>query len=252
MGADIEQKMLLNGDTVLRLARVTDGGYSNRFLGNILISRRHLKEGSQEIFSVLVQPLTSTSSIVRKESDKLSINKFEATVHHTDRTISLGPIHGAQIEEAFQNRGVGTFLLNDLITALRSCCPQYNFNPYEFTLPENVTMAEREKIIGFLSKFNISMGFSDIEQRTGIIRAGQPQQLVNYVNPDKITELNLEDFIFQMLNDRNKNENEINNLKAEISRMGEETFNGIPKKQLAKYTLIGCGVTLFLIFILTR
>ena len=63
-------------------------------------------------------------------------------------------------------------------------------------------------------------------------------------------ELDIEDYVFQIVSERNKNESEINNMRAEISRMGEETFNGIPKRQLVKYTLIGCGITILLIFFL--
>ncbi len=252
MATDLEQKMLAYGDNNLKLIRVSEGGTKNRFLGNILVSVRHIKDGSQEMFSVRVQPLTATAATLRSGAEKLSINKFEATVNHSDRSISFGPAQGIQIEEAMQNRGIGTYALNELILALRNACPNYTFNPYEITLPEETTISQREKLIAFLSKFNIALGFSDIEQRVGTIRAGQPQQLVTHFNAEKIQELDLEEFLFQLVSDRNKNENEMNNMKAEISRMGEETFSGIPKKQLVKYTLICCGLTLLLIFILTR
>ena len=250
MATDLEQKMLMYGDNNLRLIRVIESSGKSRFVANILISVRHIKDGSQEMFSVLIQPLTATAAILRKEADRLSINKFEASVNHMDRTINLGPLNGVQIEESLRDRGIGTYALNELIVALRNCCPNYTFNPYEITLPAETTPEVRERLLTFLSKFNIAMGFSDIEQRVGTIRAGQPQQLISHYNVEKIQEMNLEEFIFQMVGERYKNDNEITNLKTEISRMGEETFSGIPKKQLVKYTLIGCCVTLLVIFLL--
>jgi len=250
MATELEHKMISHGDKNLKLIRLSEGGVKNRFIGNILISRRHIKDGSQEMFSMLAQPLTATASTLRKEASKLSLNKFEATINHTDRSINLGPSTGAQIEESLQNLGLGTYMLNELIIALRSCCPSYTFNPFEITLPEKITQQERERLIAFLSKFSIAMGFSDIEQRVGTIRAGQPQQLITHYSVEKIQEVDIEDYVFQLITERNKNESEIANLKAENSRMGEETFSGIPKRQLVKYTLICCGITLFVIFLL--
>ncbi|MDR2884722.1 MAG: hypothetical protein LBV09_06395, partial [Deferribacteraceae bacterium] len=222
---DVEQKLAAYGETNLKLIRVTDGGIKNRFLGNMIIAIKHFKEESKEIFSVRIQSLNS-ARVAASMSDKFSLNKFEATVNHTDHSITIGPSQGIQVEEQLQNRGIGTYALNELLLALRNNCPNYSFLPYEVTMSENVSESKKALLEAFLAKFNIPLSFSDLERRIGTVRASTPQQVINHYNQDKIQEIDLEEFIVQLVAEKTKNDTEIANMKAEISRMGEETLGG--------------------------
>lgn len=251
MSSELDQKLVANGENVLRLIRVTESGGKNRFISNILISFRRFREGALEMFSVRILPL-SIASRTAAMNDKLSLNKFEARINHTEHSIAMGPSTGVQIEEHLQNYGIGTYAFNVLLTELRRSVPTYTFQPFEIVLGEEYTSAMKERLVAFLSKFGVSLSFTDTEQRSGVMRANTPMDLIPHYNADKITEMDLEAFIFQLLSERGRNEQEIANMRTEIDRMGEESFAGIPKKQLVKYTLIACVVTLLIIFTLVR
>jgi hypothetical protein len=245
--------MFSHGDNNIRLIRVNEMGVNSksRFLGNLIISMRHFKEGNDEIFSVRVNLVTNIASRANTMGEKLSINKFEAYISHSDRTIRLGPASGAQLEEALQNYGIGTYAFNWLLSELKRIVPNYGFNPFELTLPESMTISAKERLMAFFTKFGINFNFIDLEQRNGTLRANTPMQIITHYNADKIQELDLEEYLFSLIVDRHKFESEISKLKSEIERMGEESFAGIPKKQLVKYTLIGCAFTIIFIFLLT-
>jgi hypothetical protein len=249
---ELEQKMLSHGDNNIRLVRVNELGGSARakFLGNILISLRHFREGNDEIFSVRVNLVANIASRSNTMGEKLSINKFEAYINHSERTIRLGPTSGAQLEENLQNYGIGTYAFNWLLAELKRLVPNYGFNPFEVTLPETMTISAKERLMAFFTKFGINFNFVDLEQRSGTLRANTPTQIMLHYNSDKIQELDLEEYLFSLIVDRHKYETEISKMKAEIERMGEESFAGIPKKQLVKYTLIACGFTILFILVL--
>jgi hypothetical protein len=211
---------------------------------------RHFKEGNDEIFSVRANLVANIASRANTMGEKLSINKFEAYINHSDRTIRLGPSSGAQLEESLQNYGIGTYAFNWLLSELKRIVPNYGFNPFEVTLPEEMNISSKERLISFFTKFGINFNFVDIEQRNGTLRANTPMQIITHYNSDKIQELDLEEYLFSLIVDRHKFETEIGKLKAEIERMGEESFAGIPKKQLVKYTLIGCAFTIIFILVL--
>jgi hypothetical protein len=248
---ELEQKMLSHGDNNIRLVRVNEmGGSKSRFLGNLIISLRHFREGNDEIFSVRVNLVANIASRSNTMGEKLSINKFEAYINHSDRTIRLGPPSGAQLEEGLQNLGIGTYAFNWLLSELKRIVPHYGFNPFEITLSETMTISSKERLVSFLTKFGINFNFVDIEQRNGTLRANTPTQIINHYNADKILELDLEEYLFSLIVERHKSETEITKMKSEIERMGEESFAGIPKKQLVKYTLIACAFTIIFILAL--
>jgi hypothetical protein len=249
---EFEQKLISHGDNVLRFIRVGDvgSGSRSRFLGNILVSCRHYQEGIEEMYAVKVLPIANLASRATQAGEKLSLNKFEALINHSEHSIRLGPATGIQLEDMLQNSGIGTYALNWLMTELKKTVPNYSFNPFELTLSESMSTSAKELMVSFLNKFGISFNFVDIEQKAGTMRANTPAQIITHYNPDKIQELDLEEYLYQLITERQKNETELNNMKAEIERMGEESFGGIPKKQLVKYTLISCGVTIVIIFLL--
>jgi hypothetical protein len=249
MTSDIEDKLMNHGDINFKVIRVSDGGIKNNVFGNILLVIRTYLEESKEYIVLKIMPLTAAAANAAANS-KLSINKFEVTIDHADHTISLGPAHGVSIEVNLQNKGIGGFVLNEMLAILRRRAPNYNFILFEITMPEGTTQTEKEMLIAFFGKVGINFSFLDTEQRIGTLRASPPASLTSYYNQNKILEMDTEKFLHQMVLDRTKSESEINTLKTEMSRMGDETFAGIPKKQLVRYTLITCGVTLLLILIL--
>jgi hypothetical protein len=135
---------------------------------------------------------------------------------------------------------------------MRAVAPSYNFMPYEVTLQENVTDDKRALLETFLSKFNIPITFSDPERRLGMVRASTPQHIIHHYNQDKIQEVDVEEFLVNLMSEKSKNESEISSMKSEISKLNDETMGGLSKEQLVKYTLIVCGVTLALVFFLLQ
>ena len=252
MANEMEEKLNTYGDINLKLIRVADSNSKNALFGSILVTIRRHTEGNKEIIQVKVTPLSASAASVAASSatEKLSINKFEATVNHSDRTIAFGPSHGVQIEEALQNKGIGTFAMNELIEILKKTAKTYTVIPFEIMVSEDFTLAQKERVVAFMGKFNINFSFTDADQRAGYMTSPPPQQLISYYNQSKVQEMDVEKFFFQIIADRVKNESEISHLKHEVDRIGDESFAGIPKKQLVKYTLVCCGLALIFILLL--
>ncbi len=82
------------------------------------------------------------------------------------------------------------------------------------------------------------------------MKAKKPSLLKSYTNNEKLEEVDIEKFFFNLLNERNKLEKEYNELKVEYAARGEELLGGMPKGDLIKYTVIGSIAVLVIMLLL--
>ena len=71
------------------------------------------------------------------------------------------------------------------------------------------------------------------------MKAKKPSIIKNYIKSEKLEELDIEKFFFNLINEKNKLEKDYNELKVEYVARGEELLGGMPKGDLIKYTVIG-------------
>ncbi len=254
--ADFEKRANEYGSTTLRLLRVLEPtGSGLRVFGNVLISERHYKEDENELLSYTITPLHGNLNALLNlkhatTNDKLSINKISVTVNHRMNSIDFGPMQGIFIEESIRGKGITTFLVNELIRWLKKNFPDYTINAFEIVEHENITEQVRDIRNKFLEKFGFSLNYTDITNRNGTMRAKKPALLKEVYNSERIEELDIEQYVLGLINDRGKMETDINTLKVELNSRGEEIFKGVTKSEFVKYTLIGCALVIILMVFL--
>lgn len=254
--ADFEQKTDEYGTTILKLLRVKEiGGGSIRLYGHVMLSIKHYKESDTEMMIVRFISLAG-NTIARANlnnvaaSEKLSLNKFSATVNHRTNSVDFGPIQGIYVEENLRGRGIASFSLNELISWLKSNFEEYTINPFEFISPDNATQEDIEGRNKFLENFGFTLGFTDVTQRSGTMKAKKVSILKEHYNSEKVEELDIEQFVFGLINDKANLERSYNELKVEYAARGEELLAGIPKSEIVKYTAVGCVVVLIILTLL--
>ncbi len=221
--SDFEQRTEEYGTAILKLVRVKEASGSNtRLFGNIVFSMKHYKENESEMM----------------------------LVNHRSNSIEFGPTQGLFLDKNLRNRGIGTFAFNELIVWLRENFQEYSITPFDFVTGDNMEDDEREIRNKFLENFGFTLGFTDITQRNGTMKAKKPSLLKSYTNNEKLEEVDIEKFFFNLLNERNKLEKEYNELKVEYAARGEELLGGMPKGDLIKYTVIGSIAVLVIMLLL--
>lgn len=243
--SDFEQRTEEYGTAILKLVRVKENaGINSRLFGNIVFSMKHYKEGDNEMMLVRIIPVTSNSTrpiraVSGNASDQLSINKLFALVNHRSNSIEFGPTQGLVLDKNLRNKGIGSFALNELISWLRENFQEYSITPFDFVTSESADEDDRDVRNKFLENFGFNLSFTDVTQRNGTMKAKKPSLLKNYINSEKLEELDIEKFFFNLINDKNRLEKEYNELKVEYAARGEELLGGMPKGDLIKYTVIG-------------
>lgn len=243
--SDFEQRTEEYGTAILKLVRVKEiSGVNSRLFGNIVFSMKHYKEGDNEMMLVRIIPVTSNSSrpiraVSGNASDQLSINKVYALVNHRSNSIEFGPTQGLFLDKNLRNKGIGTFAVNELISWLRENFQEYSITPFDFVTADNADEDDRDVRNKFLENFGFNLSFTDVTQRNGTMKAKKPSLIKNYVNSEKLEELDIEKFFFNLINEKNKLEKDYNELKVEYAARGEELLGGMPKGDLIKYTVIG-------------
>lgn len=243
--SDFEQRTEEYGTAILKLVRVKENaGMNSRLFGNIVFSMKHYKESDNEMMIVRVIPVTSNPTrpiraVSGNASDQLSINKVFALVNHRSNSIEFGPSQGLVLDKNLRNKGIGSFALNELISWLRENFQEYSITPFDFVTTENADEDDREVRNKFLENFGFNLSFTDVTQRNGTMKAKKPSLLKSYINSDKLEELDIEKFFFNLINDKNRLEKEYSELKVEYAARGEELLGGMPKGDLIKYTVIG-------------
>ena len=237
--SDFEQRTEEYGTAILKLVRVKEtSGANSRLFGNIVFSMKHYKEGDNEMMLVRIIPVTSNSArpirgVSGNASDQLSINKIYALVNHRSNSIEFG-----------------TFALNELVSWLRENFQEYSITPFDFVTADNADEDERDVRNKFLENFGFNLSFTDVTQRNGTMKAKKPSLIKNYINSDKLEELDIEKFFFNLINEKNKLEKDYNELKVEYAARGEELLGGMPKGDLIKYTVIGSISVLVIMLLL--
>lgn len=254
--ADFEQKTDEYGTTILKLIKVKElGGASIKFFGHIMLSIKHYKELDTEMMIVRIISLAGNSATRANisnvfASEKLSLNKFTATVNHRTNSVDFGPIQGGYIEESLRGRGIGSYAFNEIIGWLKSNFEDYAINPFEFLSPETATAEDLDMRNKFLENFGFTLGFTDVTQRSGTMKAKKVSVLKERYNAEKIEEMDIEQYVFGLINDKSDLEKSYSELKTEYAARGEELLAGIPKSEIIKYTMIGCGVILVIMILL--
>lgn len=254
--SDFEQRTDEYGTAILKLVRVKEAaGSTTRLFGNIVFSMKHYKEGDSEMMLVRIIPVSNNSvrpvkSSSGNASDKLSINKMYALVNHRSNSIEFGPPQGLLLDSTLRNKGIGTFAFNELVMWLRENFQEYSIMPFDFVSNESSEEEERDIRNRFLENFGFTLGFTDVTQRNGTMKAKKPSLLKPYTNTDKLEEVDIEKFFFNLLNEKNKLEKEYNELKVEYTARGEELLGGMPKGDLIKYTVIGSIAVLVIMLLL--
>ena len=230
--SDFEQRTEEYGTAILKLVRVKEtSGANSRLFGNIVFSMKHYKEGDNEMMLVRIIPVTSNSSrpirgVTGNASDQLSINKIYALVNHRSNSIEFGPTQGLFLDK------------------------NYSITPFDFVTADNADEDDRDVRNKFLENFGFNLSFTDVTQRNGTMKAKKPSLIKNYINSEKLEELDIEKFFFNLINEKNKLERDYNELKVEYAARGEELLGGMPKGDLIKYTVIGSISVLVIMLLL--
>ncbi len=255
--SDFEHRTEEYGTAILKLVRVKEtAGLNSRLFGNIVFSIKHYKESDNEMMLVRIIPVISNSSrpikgVTGNASDQLSINKVYALVNHRSNSIEFGPTQGLFLDKNLRNKGIGTFALNELVVWLRENFQEYSITPFDFVTSENVDEDERDIRNKFLENFGFNLSFTDVTQRNGTMKAKKPSLLKSYINGEKLEELDIEKFFFNLINERNKLEKDYSELKVEYAARGEELLGGMPKGDLIKYTVMGSiGILAIMLFLI--
>ena len=82
------------------------------------------------------------------------------------------------------------------------------------------------------------------------MKAKKVSILKEHYNSEKVEELDIEQFVFGLINDKANLERSYNELKVEYAARGEELLAGIPKSEIVKYTAVGCVVVLVILTLL--
>ena len=205
--ADFENRTEEYGTTIFKLVRAKDiAGNNIRVFGNIIFVMKHYKEGDNEMMLVRIVPVSNNPAkpilgVTGNASDKLAINKVYALVNHRTNSIEFGPNQGLFIDENLRGKGLGTYALNELIVWLRDNFQEYSITPFEFVSLENTDEEDKERRNKFLENFGFTLGFTDVTQRTGTMKAKKPSLIKPYVNMDKLEELDIEKYFFNLIND---------------------------------------------------
>lgn len=185
-------------------------------------------------------------------NSQLSINKVYALVNHRANSIEFGPSQGMFLDDVLRNKGIGTYALNEIVVWLRENFQDYSISPFEFITPESASEEEdKDRRNKFLENFGFTLGFTDVTQRNGTLKAKKPSLIKSYVNHEKIDEIDIEQYFFNLINDKNKVEKEYGDLKVEFAARGEELLGGMPKGEIIKYTVIASIGVIVLIILLT-
>ncbi len=255
--SDFEHRTEEYGTAILKLVRVKEAaGLNSRLFGNIVFSIKHYKESDNEMMLVRIIPVTSNSSrpikgISGNATDQLSINKIYALVNHRSNSIEFGPTQGLFLDKNLRNKGIGTFAMNELAVWLRDNFQEYSITPFDFVTNESMDEDEKDIRNKFLENFGFTLSFTDVTQRNGTMKAKKPSLLKNYINSEKLEELDIEKFFFNLINEKNKLEKDYNELKVEFAARGEELLGGMPKGDLIKYTVMGSiGIITIMLFLI--
>lgn len=254
--ADFEQKTDEYGTTVLKLIRIKSSIAGNiKFFGNVMLVIKKFKENDLEMMTVRIVSISSQSSVTANlnniaASEKLSINKMTALVNHKSNSVDFGPPQGVFIEEGLRGRGIGTFAFNEIVVWLKTDFPEYSVNPFEFSLGEYGENINKQIRNDFLEHFGFTVSFSDNIQNSGSIKIKKVNMLKEHYNSEKIEEHNIEKYVFGLITDKYKLEKEYSDLKKVYETRGEEILNGVPKSDIVKYTMIGCGAAILILIAL--
>lgn len=254
--SDFDQRTEEYGTAILKLVRVKEAtGNNTRLFGNIVFSMKHYKENDNEMMLVRIIPVSSSSirpikGAAGNASDQLSINKVYALINHRSNSVEFGPSQGLFLDKNLRNKGIGTYAFNELIVWLRENFQEYSITPFDFVSSESSEDDEREIRNKFLENFGFTLGFTDVTQRNGTMKTKKPSLLKSYVNHEKLEEVDIEKFFFNLINEKNKLEKDYNELKIEYAARGEELLGGMPKGDLIKYTVIGAISVLVIMLLL--
>jgi len=253
--ADFEQKTAEYGKTTLKIIRVKEVvmGLPRNF-GTFMISENHLKEQDNEMLLIRIKSLTYANKqyvnnlYSLKADNKLSINKLFVSVNHRSESVEFGPIQGFHMEEVLRDKGIGSYILNEIISWLKQHFPTYTVEPFEFFATDTTLTDDKERRNKFLENFGFNLQFTDIAQKSGSIKIERVALIKEYTNYDKIEELDMELYIFGLVQEKNKFEKDYSELRTDYQMRGEELLGGIPKPEIIKYSIIA-AIVIFIIFI---
>ncbi len=249
--ADFELKTIEYGTTILKLVRVKefiDG--TQRLFGNILFSIRHYREQHNEMMHVRIIPLSGITKIsgtnryTIQADAKLSINKIYVNANHNNQSIEFGPLQGLLIDESIANRGIGTFAMNELVKWVKQNFEEYVVVPFEFVGTDSMTTDDKEIRIKFLENFGFNLNFSDVSRKNGSMKARRVSFLREYLNFDKVDEIEIEPYFFNLIKEKFDIDKQYNELKIDYQLRGEELLGGIQKADLIKYSIIFIAMVL--------
>ena len=232
-----EQKLIEDGSTGLKLIQAGDV--------RILIVTKVLRYADEEMLSVKIVPLVS--HLLEGAGDKLTINKFVATINHSSKNVSLGPEQGILLEENIQNLGVGSYALCEFVNHLKERATAYDILPYAMHMS---VLGNKEYLEYFLGNFNIPVSYN-IDKEQVMITMPRPADVISYYNKSKIKELDLEHYMYKLINNQPKTVKKADtineNNQAQEPQLPEDSVFGLSTKYFAALTI---GVLVIFVLII--
>lgn len=254
--ADFEQKTDEYGTTILKLIKVKSSAVGNvKFFGNVMLVIKQYSENDWEMMTVRIVSISNQSNVIANmnnivAAEKLSINKITALANHKSNSIDFGPGQGIFIEESLRGKGIGSFAMDELIVWIKNKFPEYSVSSFEFVSGDLISETDKNIRNDFFENFGFTISYSDHTQNSGIIKIKKASMLKEHYNAEKIDEMDIEKYVLGLITDKYKIEKDYNDLKLNFDTRSNELVSGIPKSDIAKYTLLCCAIAIILLIVL--
>ena len=172
---------------------------------------------------------------VRFEGEPLaeSGNRMEVLVDHKRKRVRFGPIEGVQIQPG--QRGLGTFMLAQLIHWCQRYCGDYAVTPITLRDSDSATEDARKARDTILSHAGFSITPLDSEAGTAIAQANRVNDLIGSWNTERIQPLQVNNLLAQLREHEGLNQKQ----SAQINQL-ESAIASYKRSDLGNRFAIGC------------
>lgn len=156
---------------------------------------------------------------IRKEGEPLPTagNTLEVRIDHKHQRIRFSPLGSINLQP--EGRGLGGFMLGQLIDWCQRLCPEYSVTPISLTPGQAATQEERQIRESLLRRAGFTLEYSNEKQTEGRALANRVKDLMSGWNTDKVQPLSVSDLLRQLREketEQQKQTSELNVLKARL------------------------------------
>ncbi|SDU00368.1 hypothetical protein [Halopseudomonas salegens] len=179
---------------------------------------------------------------VRKEGEPLPTdgNTLEVLIDHKHQRVRFGPLGAVNLNPA--GRGLGGFMLGQLIDWCQRLCPEYSVTPITLNNDQASTEEERKIRENLLQRVGFTLNYTDDKKSQGRAQANRVKDLLGSWNSDKVQPLSVSDLLRQLREKEAEHQKQTGKLNALKARLEVSKRN-----DLSHRFAIGCLI-IFAIF----